>query len=497
MTGNISNKVLEATELEPTYRAVEDRVDPLGLLLLLEKVCTKNSINNVEALRTEWQNLTYSDGMCIFAYINRFDALVKNIDRASGTGEKVRDCDKVYRLRQAIPESTARVLLVTAFAHEKGDKEYPSYDWCKRVATNFYKDKSTVNHNEEDDNSTGNAFAVRQSNSSNPRGGKHQRTDGRNEPGKSQNNTEQRRPNIKPTDFCTTCGKSSDVHITAGRAYRVEVDPYAVGEDDPQPIEGNYLANWTGRCSVAAKHEEPDESEVDYTPDTPESESQEDEVREEQSQEAEAEATTTNTTSIPTPAILPDSDSATAPAPSPTHTLTFNGRQWTMAELEALTAQQNDKNASRLRAAGWGVLNSRAPTPPTLSPPLPQAPAILETETTLAHPEEGAAESSASPAPVLPEETPAPASEHVPQAEPEVPPAPAPLEVNMDSEKQTPSADTPKAKSRKDNRDKRNKNPQPYLRPVCPPLRQHPPRPQHYPHSSLPRLPGAPPLGSE
>ncbi|KAJ1389113.1 hypothetical protein B484DRAFT_409431, partial [Ochromonadaceae sp. CCMP2298] len=105
---------------------------------------------------------------------------------------------------------------------------------------------------------------------------------------------------------------------------KVDVDPYAVGEDDPQPIEGNYLANWTGRCSVAAKHEEPGESEVDYTPDTPESESQEDE-----------------------------------------------------------------------------------------------APAILATETTLAHPEEGAAESSASHAPVLSEETPAPAPEHVPQAEPE------------------------------------------------------------------------------
>ncbi|KAJ1400773.1 hypothetical protein B484DRAFT_405936 [Ochromonadaceae sp. CCMP2298] len=335
MTGNISNKVLEATELEPTYRAVEDRVDPLGLLLLLEKVCTKNSINNVEALRTEWQNLTYSDGMCIFAYMNRFDALVKNIDRASGTGEKVRDCDKVYRLRQAIPESTARVLLVTAFAHEKGDKEYPSYDW-------------------------------------------------------------------------------------GGRAYRVDVDPYAVGEDDPQPIEGNYLANWTGRCSVAAKHEEPDESEVDYTPDTPKSESQEDEVREDQSQEAE-ETTAANTIATPTPVILPDPDSATAPASLPPHTLTFNGRQWTMAELEALTAQQNDTNAKRLRAAGWGVLNSKAPKPPTLSPPLPQAPAILETETTLAHPAEGAAESSASPASVLPEETPAPAPAHVPQAEPELP----------------------------------------------------------------------------
>jgi hypothetical protein len=136
----------------------------------------------------------------------------------------------------------------------------------------------------------------------------------------------------------------------AGRAYRVEVGPYAVGEDDPQPIEGNYLANWTGRCSVAARHEEPDETEVDYTPDTPESGSQEDEVREAQSQEAEAETSTTNTTAIPTPVILPDSDSVTAAAPSPTHTLTFNGRQWTMAQLEALTAQQNNKNSDRLRA---------------------------------------------------------------------------------------------------------------------------------------------------
>jgi hypothetical protein len=133
-TGNITDKVIDATELESTYRAIEDKVDPLGLLLLLEKVCTRNSVNNVEALRTEWQDLRYRDGDCIFGFFNRFDALVKNIDRASGTGEAIRDWDKVYRLRQALPEPKARQILVTAFAYDRTEKEYPSYDWCKRVS---------------------------------------------------------------------------------------------------------------------------------------------------------------------------------------------------------------------------------------------------------------------------------------------------------------------------------------------------------------------------
>ncbi|KAJ1397613.1 hypothetical protein B484DRAFT_406915 [Ochromonadaceae sp. CCMP2298] len=62
MTVNISNKVIDATELDPIYRAIEDRVYPLGLYLLLEKVCTKTSMNNVEALRTQWQELCYIEG---------------------------------------------------------------------------------------------------------------------------------------------------------------------------------------------------------------------------------------------------------------------------------------------------------------------------------------------------------------------------------------------------------------------------------------------------
>ncbi|KAJ1387948.1 hypothetical protein B484DRAFT_460772, partial [Ochromonadaceae sp. CCMP2298] len=409
-----------------------------------------------------WQELRYKDGDCVFTFLNRFDALIKNIDRASGTGDKIRDWDKVYRLRQSLPLKDARTILVTAFTHERTDSEYPSYDWCKRVTTNYYRHVSTVNNNNDDDDSPGNAYSIRQSDNRNPRGGKFARTDSRNERVKSQNDAEPRRPNIKPTDFCTTCGESSDVHITAacpklkvkcpiqgcrgyhmdifgffnpkskyaypdvvdrfnkeqknggkhtsktyapkaGRAYRVEADPYAVGEDDPQPIEGNYLANWNGRCNVASKHEEPEETEVDYSPDTPESGSQESVTGEVQSEE-EVTAATTNTTVIPTPVSVPDTGTAIAAAPSPTHTLTFNGRQWTMAQLEALTSQQNDKNATRLRAAGWGVLNSRNPTPPTPSPPASKSPAPVETEVASAHPQEGAAQTNTPPAPKSPEQ---------------------------------------------------------------------------------------------
>ncbi|KAJ1414613.1 hypothetical protein B484DRAFT_467348 [Ochromonadaceae sp. CCMP2298] len=506
MTGNITDKVIDAAELEPTYRKIEDSVDPLGLLILLEKVCTKNSVNNVEALRTDWQELRYKEGDCVFAFFNRFDALIKIIDRASGVGDKIRDWDKIYRLRQALPLKEARSILVTAFTHERTDKEYPSYDWCKRVTTNYYRNASTFNN--DDDDSPGNAYSIRQSDNRNPRGGKFARTDSRNERVKSQNDADLRRPNIKPTDFCTTCGESSDVHITtvcpklkvkcpiqgcrgyhmdifcffnpkskyaypdvvdrfnkeqkhggkstsrnntprAGRAYRVEADPYAVGEDDPQPIEGNFLANWNGRCNVASKHEEPEEAEVDYSPDTPESGSHESVAGEVQSEE-EVTAGATNTTVILTPAIVPD----------PPHTLTFNGRQWTMAQLEALTAQQNNKNATRLRSAGWGVLNSRTPTPPALSPPVSESPAPVETEVAPAHPEEGAAHNNTPPAPRSPEQQPpVPPPESVSSVHPEegaVTGTPA-VHKGCEEKATTPSAESTKAKAKKDTRDKRDK----------------------------------------
>jgi hypothetical protein len=81
-------------------------------------------------------------------------------------------------------------------------------------------------------------------------------------------------------------------------------------------------------------------------------------VGEIESQEAEDEESGgRDTTTAPIPDILPASPAARTAAPSPPHTLTFYGRQWTMAQLEELTSQQNDKNASRMRAAGWGVLN--------------------------------------------------------------------------------------------------------------------------------------------
>jgi hypothetical protein len=56
MTGNISNKVLEATELEPTYRAVEDRVDPKGTIP--HPQTTKTTKPNAKLTRTKPSQLS-------------------------------------------------------------------------------------------------------------------------------------------------------------------------------------------------------------------------------------------------------------------------------------------------------------------------------------------------------------------------------------------------------------------------------------------------------
>ncbi|KAJ1401495.1 hypothetical protein B484DRAFT_405704 [Ochromonadaceae sp. CCMP2298] len=105
MTSAISRKVMDATEMEPTYKTIETQVSSLGLYLLLEQVCTKNSVNNVEMLRTKLMDHHYEEGDCVYAFITELDALFKSIDMASGADGQIRDHDKVYRLREALPKN--------------------------------------------------------------------------------------------------------------------------------------------------------------------------------------------------------------------------------------------------------------------------------------------------------------------------------------------------------------------------------------------------------
>jgi hypothetical protein len=81
----------------------------------------------------------------------------------------------VYRLREALPRRELyRTLLMSAHTHVRGDPEYPTYEWCKRVVTNFLHDKTGNKLNEEEDE-RGTSLSLRQ----NPRGGKFVRTGGR------------------------------------------------------------------------------------------------------------------------------------------------------------------------------------------------------------------------------------------------------------------------------------------------------------------------------
>ncbi|KAJ1428278.1 hypothetical protein B484DRAFT_431286, partial [Ochromonadaceae sp. CCMP2298] len=207
MTSAISRKVMDATEMEPTYKTIETQVSSLGLYLLLEQVCTKNSVNNVEMLRTKLIDHHYQEGECVYAFITELDALFKSIDMASGADGQIRDHDKVYRLREALPKTPVyKTMLMSAHTHVRGDPEYPTYEWCKRVVTNFLHDKS-VNLNEEDDD-RGTSLSLRQ----NPRGGKNPKNGNgkqheRVRDQKSQNPAQvQRRPNLPlPEGVCIVC----------------------------------------------------------------------------------------------------------------------------------------------------------------------------------------------------------------------------------------------------------------------------------------------------
>ncbi|KAJ1432931.1 hypothetical protein B484DRAFT_461616, partial [Ochromonadaceae sp. CCMP2298] len=93
MTSAITRKVMDATEMEPTYKAIETQVSSLGLYLLLEQVCTKNNVNNVEMLRTKLIDHQYSDGDCVYGFLTELDALFKAIDMAGGAEGQMKDHD--------------------------------------------------------------------------------------------------------------------------------------------------------------------------------------------------------------------------------------------------------------------------------------------------------------------------------------------------------------------------------------------------------------------
>jgi hypothetical protein len=96
MTSAITRKVMDATEMEPTYKTIETQVSSLGMYLLLEQVCTKNSVNNVEMLRTKLMDHRYTDGDCVYGFLTELDALFKAIDMAGGAESQITDCAKPY-----------------------------------------------------------------------------------------------------------------------------------------------------------------------------------------------------------------------------------------------------------------------------------------------------------------------------------------------------------------------------------------------------------------
>ncbi|KAJ1420039.1 hypothetical protein B484DRAFT_400017, partial [Ochromonadaceae sp. CCMP2298] len=106
------------------------QVSSLGLYLLLEQVCTKNNVNNVEMLRTKLIDHQYNDGDCVYGFLTELDALFKAIDMAGGEEGQMKDHDKVYRLREALPKREIyKSLLMSAHTHVRGDPEYPTYEW--------------------------------------------------------------------------------------------------------------------------------------------------------------------------------------------------------------------------------------------------------------------------------------------------------------------------------------------------------------------------------
>jgi hypothetical protein len=119
--------ILSAVEQEPTYLQVQMDCDSLELYLLMEKVCMKRVMNNAEAHRTRWYELKFVLEGDIFGFFNEFEEMKDNILQATGEEDNIKDPDIVYRLREAMPESISKVVLLDThtLTLTKEDEDYP------------------------------------------------------------------------------------------------------------------------------------------------------------------------------------------------------------------------------------------------------------------------------------------------------------------------------------------------------------------------------------
>ncbi|KAJ1428869.1 hypothetical protein B484DRAFT_463552 [Ochromonadaceae sp. CCMP2298] len=129
--------ILSAVEQEPTYLQVQTECDSLKLYLLMEKVCLKRAMNNAEAHRTRWYELKYLLGGNIFGFFNEFKEMKDNILQATAEEESIKDPDMVYRLREAMPESISKVVLLDTHTLTKENADYPKYTPCKNKVVNY------------------------------------------------------------------------------------------------------------------------------------------------------------------------------------------------------------------------------------------------------------------------------------------------------------------------------------------------------------------------
>jgi hypothetical protein len=148
---------MQAVEQEDTYKTVQLGCNTLGLYLLLEKVCLKQNINNAELYRTQWADLKYDPSECVYEFFNEFEQAITNINDSS-TGlaegeEAVKDYDKTFRLREALPTDIAQTVMLEAYMHTHADPEYPLYSSAKSrtvtYMTNFLSNEYDNEPNRE------------------------------------------------------------------------------------------------------------------------------------------------------------------------------------------------------------------------------------------------------------------------------------------------------------------------------------------------------------
>jgi hypothetical protein len=132
-----TNAVINAVESDVTYTDVQQNVNSLGLYLLMRKACLKHNRNNVEAERTRWFKLKYIKNEDIYAFMNTFEEIVANIRMAANDDSVVRDCDMVFRLRDALPLQLAKDTIKETFVVPQDSPEYPKFPWCKERVTTY------------------------------------------------------------------------------------------------------------------------------------------------------------------------------------------------------------------------------------------------------------------------------------------------------------------------------------------------------------------------